>query len=168
VNAAIPIDACIELAMVLEVASLMLCLYAYYCRLVVKSKRRAKFQRVCKEVNELPTKAYADYQFPRPRSEFLSVVYVLVSVFDDLVHVYLFVCHSFPIFDFRCILDDNVGCYSCVFKILWMCIHVIHVLFMCIQDIIDASVAGFVERKHRKTLSPSSDLFCDSVLCRFV
>jgi hypothetical protein len=114
VNAAIPTDACIELAMVLEVASLMLCLYAYYCRLVVKSKRRAKFQRVCKEVNELPTKAYADYQFPRPRSEFLSVVYVLVSVFDDLVHVYLFVCHSFPIFDFRCILDDNVGCYSCV------------------------------------------------------
>jgi hypothetical protein len=164
-NAAISTDACIELAMVLEGASLLLCLYAYCCRLVVKSKRR---QRVCEEVNELPAKAYADYHIPRPRSEFLSAIYVLVSVVDDHLHVYLFVYCSFPVFDFRCILDDNVGCYSCVFKILWMCIHVIHVLFMCIQDIIDASVAGFVERKHRKTLSPSSDLFCDSVLCRFV
>jgi hypothetical protein len=110
-NAAIRTNACIELAMVLEGATLQPCLYAYCCRLVVKDKRRAKFQRVREEVNELLAEAYADHQFPRPWSEFLAAVFVLVLVFDDQVHVYLFVCLSFLVFDFRCILDANVGCY---------------------------------------------------------
>jgi hypothetical protein len=36
------------------------------------------------------------------------------------------------------------------------------------QDIMDASVAGSVNKKCRKTLSPSSDVSRDFVLCRFV
>jgi hypothetical protein len=74
-------------------------------------KLDGKFQQVREEVNQLPTEAYANYQSLRPLSKFLATVFVLVSVIDKQVYVYLFVCLYFSVFDFRCILDANVGCY---------------------------------------------------------